>query len=96
MNAGLIVLVGLEGPRQNFTRECPTLHSDVLPLQTGGEGVDPGVLMPDAGVKAFQRHFVSQWSQRDFNMEVFFCKMCLIFKPAGYHSLWHNGYCCNS
>ena len=74
------------------------LQSDVpLPLlQTGGTDVDPAALMPEAGANTFQRHFLSQWSQGDFNVEVFFCKTCLIFTSAGYHSIWHNGYCCNS
>lgn len=74
------------------------LQSDVLLplLQTGGTDVDLAALMPEEGASAFQRHFHSQWSQGDFNVKVFFCKTCLICKPAGYRSIWHNGYFCNS
>lgn len=77
--------------------QSPLQNDGLLPLlQAGGTDVDPAALMPEAGTNAFQRHLLSQWSQGDFNVEVFFCKMCLMFKSASYHSIWHNGYCCNS
>lgn len=73
------------------------LQSDVLLplLRTAGTDADPAAVMPGAEASALQRHFLSQSSQGGFNVEVLFCKTCLIFKPAGYHSIWHNGYCCN-
>lgn len=105
VNSGwvFLLLVGLEGPHQNFTRAVPylflpagfpegssqswrsPLQSDVLLplLQAGGTDVGTAALMPEAGAVAFQRHFLSQWSQGDFTMEIFFFKTCLIFKSAG-------------
>lgn len=73
------------------------LPSDVLlpQLQAGGTDAEPSALMPEAGTNVCWRRFLSEWSQGDFNVEVFFHRTQLIVKPGGWHTMWNNSSCCS-